>query len=308
MTKERFLSGMKSPKLFLVWILRKFLAPYVSDVHFLKWIYRLRMGEKLDLENPKSYNAKCQWLKLYYRKPELITMADKILAKKWVADQIGSEYVIPLLGAWNSFDEIDFSKLPDKFVLKCNHDSGSVVLVRDKNTMDKTAARKKLMHALNTNAFWYAREWPYKNIERKIIAEPLIESLGRRDSIEYKVSCMNDEVKFVTVCQGIAHAGFDDRTNDHFTKEWKRLDWYVRYKPSGKFNEKPSYMDKIIELSEKLAKGLPHVRVDWYYEDGQLYFGELTFYTWSGFCPFVPKEWNDKLGSWIKLPEKYNEV
>lgn len=303
---NRIIRALKDPRLFLVFILQNVLGKHIPDECYLRWIYWLRMGERLNLDNPQSYNEKCQWLKLYYRRPEFTTMADKVKVKKWVADRIGDQYIIPLLGSWKHFDDIDFDKLPDKFVLKCNHDSGSVLLVRDKNKLDKKDAKEHLEKALNTNAFYYAREWPYKNIERRIIAEPFIESLGRRESVEYKVSCMNGEVKFVTVCQGIAHAGFDDRTNDHFDKQWNRLNWYVRYKPSGKFNEKPAYMDKIIQLSEKLAEGMPHVRVDWYYEDGQLYFGELTFYTWSGFCPFEPKEWNDKLGSWIELPEKYN--
>lgn len=304
---NKIIRTLKDPRLFLVYILRNYLAEHVSDKFYIKWIYRLRMGEKLNLDNPQSYNEKCQWLKLYYRKPEFTIMADKVKVKKWVADRIGDDYIIPLLGSWKHFDDIDFGKLPEKFVLKCNHDSGSVILVRDKSKLDKQAARTHLENALNTNAFYYAREWPYKDIERRIIAEPFIESLGRRESVEYKVTCMNGEVKFVTVCQGIAHARFDERTNDHFDKQWNRLDWYVRYKPSGNFNEKPVYMDKIIELSEKLAADMPHIRVDWYYEEGKLYFGELTFYTWSGFCPFVPEEWNYKLGSWIQLPEKYNQ-
>ena len=301
---NRILRTMKDPRLFLVFILQNILAKYVSDEFYLKWIYRLRMGKKLKLAPPTSYNEKCQWLKLYYRKPEFVTMADKVLVKKYISDKIGPDYVIPLLGQWKHFDDIDFAKLPEKFVLKCNHDSGSVVLVRDKSKFDKAAAKEKLEKALAYNAFWYAREWPYKHIMPCIIAEPFIEYLGKWDSVEYKVSCMDGEVKFVTVCQGIAHAGFDDRTNDHFDKQWNRLNWYVRYKPSGKFNEKPAYMDKIIELSETLAKGMPHIRVDWYVDGDKIYFGELTFYTWSGFCPFEPEDWNEKLGSWITLPEK----
>lgn len=168
--------------------------------------------------------------------------------------------------------------------------------------MIRVRLKKKFDKALQKNYFYDAREWPYQNIERRILAEPFIPTLGKRDSIEYKVSCFNGEVKFVTVCRGIAHAGYDDRTNDHYTKAWEKLDWYVNYKPSDLNFPKLDFMDMLIDYCEKLSKDIPYVRVDWYYSDGKLYFGEFTFYTWGGFCPFVPEKWNETLGSWINLP------
>ena len=297
---------LKNPKLLLAFFIQRFFSRSLSDEVYLRWIYRLRMGEKLNLDSPKGYNEKCQWLKLYYKKPEFTMMADKIKVKQYVADLIGDDYVIPLLGVWDHFDEINFDTLPNSFVLKCNHDSGSVVLVRDKSKLDIDKVRDKLETALSQDPFYATREWPYKNIEKKILAEPFIESLGKQESIEYKISCMNGVVKFVTVCTGIAHAKYSERFNDHFTKNWEQLHWIVRYKSSGKTIARPNYMDKLIEMSEKLAKDIPFVRVDWYVDNEKIYFGELTFYTWAGFCPFEPKEWDLKLGEWINLPEKYN--
>lgn len=296
--------GVEDPMWIGNWLLQHYFSRVISDKTYLKLRYFFRMKRKLNLDNPTLYNEKCQWLKLYCRRPLFTIMADKIKVKKYVGERIGNEHVIPLLGTWNHFDDIDFDKLPQQFVLKCNHDSGSAVIVRDKYKMDKVAVKKKLEEALNKNYFYIAREWPYKNIERKLLAELYIPTLGNRDSIEYKVSCFNGEVKFVTICRGIAHAEFEDRTNDHYTKEWKKLNWCVRYKSSGIDFEKPDYMDQIIEYSEKLSSGIPFVRVDWYWSEGKLYFGEFTFYSWGGFCPFEPEEWNETLGSWIKLPPK----
>ena len=160
---------------------------------------------------------------------------------------------------------------------------------------------------MNRNYYWAGREWPYKNVVPRIIAEPYVDSLGKPDSVEYKITCCNGEVKMITVCTGIPHAANNVRKNDHFDKQWKQLPFYVDYKPSGKKIEKPAFMDEMVELSEKLAQGLPTIRVDWYYIDDKIVFGELTFYTHCGFMNYEPREWDDIMGSWLVLPEKLNK-
>lgn len=275
-----------------------------SDEQYLKLKFYAMFGYKLDLNNPKGYNEKCQWMKLYYRKPEFVTMVDKYAVKQYVADKIGEEYVVPCFGVWERFDDIDFDKLPRQFVLKVTHDSGGFVICKDKTTFDKEAAKKKMEHALKTDFFIYTREWPYSQVPRRIIAEKYMDSLGKPESIEYKLTCMDGEVRVITICGGIAHAAYELRSNDHFDKNWVRQDWYAAYKPKGGNIPKPKEIDEIVRLSEILSKGIPQVRVDWYVHDGKIYFGEMTFYTWAGFAEFEPWDWNFKLGDWIKLPDK----
>ena len=275
-----------------------------SDELYVKMKYRLRMGEKLNLTPPTTLSEKLNWLKLYYHNPRLHSLVDKYEVKGIVAETIGEEYVIPALGVWDNIESIDIDKLPDAFVLKCTHDSGSVEICSDKSKFDIDAAKKRLAKCLKHDYFWSGREWAYKGVKPRIIAEPFIPTLGHPDSVEYKLTVYNGKVRFVTVCTGIAHSSLKVRTNDHFTPEWERLPFYAYYKPSGKDIKKPPFMDRLIELTEKLAEGLPQVRVDWYVIDGKMKFGEMTFYTWSGFLKFEPKEWDLKLGSWFTLPEK----
>ena len=281
----------KNPKLF-------------SDKFYLKFMYNFFLGHRLDLKNPKAYTEKCQWLKLYDRKPIYTIMVDKYLVKEFVKERIGEKYVIPCYGVWDAPDEIDYDKLPKQFVLKCNHDSGSVIIVKDKSTIDKNEISRKLKYYLGQDYYYGAREWPYKNVKRKILAEQYIESLGKPESIEYKVTCIGGKVKFITICKGIAHSSYDVRTNDHYTPEWEQLDFYVNYKPSGIKWERPVFADEMILLCEKLSAGTPYLRVDWYVVDGKLFFGEMTFYTWGGMCSFTPEEWDYKLGEMLSLPQK----
>lgn len=274
----------------------------LSDKSYLKFMYKFFFGKSLNLDNPKAYTEKCQWLKLYDRRPIYTQMVDKYEAKKFVADRIGDKYVIPCFGVWNTPEEIDYDSLPNQFVLKCNHDSGSVIVIKDKSKIDKEEVCKKLHASLSVDYSVGAREWPYKNVKRRILAEQYIDSLGKPESVEYKVTCMDGEVKFITICQGIAHSSYNVRTNDHYTPNWEKLDFYVNYKPSGKQWERPAFTDELISLCEKLSKDTPYLRVDWYVVDGKLYFGEMTFYTWGGMCQFTPEEWDYKLGDMLKLP------
>lgn len=159
-------------------------------------------------------------------------------------------------------------------------------------------------HGLKKNFFYEFREWPYKNVKARILAEKYEPSLGNPDSEEYKLTCCDGEVKAITVCGGVPHADFSLRSNDTFTKDWKRQEWYAYYKPKGGDIKKPAQMDEIVRMSEELSKGIPYIRIDWYIIDGHPYFGEFTFFTWAGFLRFCPPEWDKKIGDWIKLPEK----
>lgn len=279
-----------------------FTAGLWPDKLYLKIYHKLMTGKCLDIDHPKTYSEKCQWLKLYYQKPELATMVDKYEVKKYVADKIGGEYVVECYGVWDSFDQIDFEKLPNQFVLKTTHNSGGYVICNDKNTFDFNVARKKIEYSLSHSHYKFAREWAYKNVKPRIIAEKYMDSLGKPESIEYKITCMGGVVRTVTVCSGIAHAAYEERHNDNFSREWERQNWYARYTPTGKDFKKTPEIEKMIELSEKLTQGFPLVRADWYVHEGIIFFGELTFYTWAGWPLFTPDEWDEKMGAWIELP------
>ncbi len=276
----------------------------LSDEEYIKRLWKYKMDKPLDLENPKTFCEKMQWLKIHDHNPRYTKLADKYEIKKIVAEEIGSEHVVPLLGVWDSFDDIDLSKLPDSFILKTTHDSGGFMICKDKKNFDVSAARKKFSKALKRNFYWSGREWQYKNIPPRIIAEKYIDSLGKPDSLEYKLTCVDGKVVFTTVCKGIAHSGFDDRSNDHFDRDGNRMPWYAYYKPSKTPVSLPAQADEMIGYAEKLSKGIPYVRADFYIVDDIVYFGELTFYTWDGFLKFEPDEWDLKLGEMITLPGK----
>ena len=298
------ISAMRHPKASFINHLNRLCPQLVPDRVFLRQQYTDIMGVEPDIDHPRKFTEKLLWMKLYGRDPQMTTMVDKCDAKTYVAERIGQEHVIPLYGVWNSFDEIDFDKLPRQFVLKCTQDSGSYVVCEDKATFDKMHARQVLQPALKKNFYWMYREWAYKNVVPRIIAEEYIPSLGKKDSVEYKLTCFDGEVKVITVCSGIPHQAFELRNNDNFSPDWTRQDWYAFYKPTGKNFTKPAEMDEIIALSEKLSKGIPQVRIDWYIVDGKVYFGEFTFYTWAGYIKFEPESQDLIMGNWMKLPER----
>ena len=276
----------------------------LSDEEYIRKKWKAFYGEDIDLNNPQTLCEKLQWLKLYYRKPEFTRMVDKYEAKKIVAERFGEEYVIPTIGIWNHANEIDFDALPNQFVLKPTHDSGGLVICRDKSKLDIEAAKAKLEKSLSRNYYLGGSEWPYKHVKPRIIAEPLIEQLGKPESLEYKTTCFNGKVAFVTICSGIAHSAFELRKNDHFDTNFNKMEWYVNYKPAPVTPKKPEQWDEIIKFCETLAEGIPYLRVDSYIINGQLIFGEMTFYTWGGFMHFEPKEWDLKLGQMLELPKE----
>lgn len=271
------------------------------DKIYLQIIFFKHFHRFINFKNPKTFNEKLQWLKLYNRKSEYTMMVDKHLVKEYVASKIGEEYIIPTLGVWNHPNEIDFSKLPNQFVLKWNHDSGSIVICKDKNHFDVQAALKKLKDGDGRTGYWYGREWPYKNVVPKIIAEKYIsDDIEKDDLTDYKIHCFNGNPKIILVCKnrfvksGILENFFDVR--------WNLLNVH-RPQTKSIFPEipRPLELDRMLKLAKDLSQHLPFLRVDFYKSSSKIYFGEITFYPASGFLPFVPNEWDYKLGKLIHI-------
>lgn len=273
---------------------------WIPDKLFIQLSYQFNMGKSLNLEHPQTYNEKLQWLKLYDRKPEYTKMVDKYAVRTYVSKRIGDEYLIPLLGVWNQPDEINYDKLPNQFVLKCNHDSGGVLICKDKSELDINAATKFLRKCLSRNFYYRAREWPYKNIKRKIIAEKYMVDESGYELKDYKFFCFNGKCRAVFIA---TDRGADTRF-DFFDPEFHHLPIKCGHDNAEKEIKKPASWELMIKLAEKLSEGIPQVRVDLYDVFGQVYFGELTFFHFGGKKPFYPEKWDYVFGSWIDLPDK----
>lgn len=294
---------IKKPKVLLLSILQH-LGGWIPDKLYLKWLFRLKMGKRLDLKKTSSFNEKLQWLKLYDRKPEYTTMVDKYAVKEYVANVIGEEYIIPTLGIWKRPEDIDWDTLPDQFVLKTTHGGGNtgVVICRDKASFDCKQAIGKLKESLHQNIYRSLREWPYKDVPRRIMAEQYIMlSSFNNDLPDYKFFCFDGDVKalFVATERSSGEVKFD-----YFDADFNHLDLFQTHPMSGRLIMKPKGFDEMKTIASNLSKGLPHVRVDLYNLDGKIYFGELTFYHHGGLVPFHPDKWDYEFGSWIKLPMK----
>lgn len=273
----------------------------MPDDEYLKRMFRYRMGYELDLDNPKTFSEKLQWLKLYDRKPEYTMMADKYEVKKFVAKRIGDEYIIPTLGVWNNFDEIDFDVLPDRFVLKCTHDSHGLSICKDRTKWNQQTAKKKLEEGLQQNYYYKFREWPYKNIKPRILAENYMEDTETKELRDYKFFCFSGQARAMF----IASDRQDNTTEtkfDFFDMNRNHLPFTQGHPNARPYPELPENFDIMRELAEKLSEGIPHIRVDFYEVNKVVYFGELTFSHWSGLMPFDPPEWDDIFGEWITLP------
>lgn len=286
---------------------RKGFLNALSDKWFIEKLFYSNMGYELDLNNPKTFNEKLQWLKLYDRKPEYTRMVDKYEVKKYVAEKIGKQYVIPTLGVWDKFDDIDFNSLPNQFVLKCTHDSGGLVICRNKSTFDLQSARKKIKKDLKQNYYWSCREWPYKNVKPRIIAEQYMEDEKTFELRDYKFFCFNGEAKLLFIATDRQTEG-EETKFDFFDMEYNHLP-FTNGHPNAKVPpEKPLCFDEMRALAEKLSAGIPHLRVDFYEVNGKVYFGELTFFHWSGMKPFEPEDWDEKIGDWLIVPSDTKNV
>lgn len=303
----RVKKAIKNPKHLLLYLLGK---PPVSRAFpekvYLKLKYRLIMGKKLDLKNPKSFNEKLQWLKLYNRKDEYTVMADKYAVRKYIAEKIGEEYLVPLLGVWDRADDIDFDKLPDKFVLKCNHNSGlGMCICKDKSKLDTEKVRKELNKGLNQDYYLPNLEWPYKNVSRKIVGEKYMADRNGKFT-DYKFMCFNGYVPCVMVC---VDRDIGDTKFYFYDKEWNLLRYNEKSlkKYSNLTLPKPSCIDKMFEIAECLSAGLPFARIDLYECDGKIYFGEITFFPDGGFDANITTEAEQRFGDLIDLYSVKNQ-
>ena len=274
------------------------LSKCIDDEKYIKFIYFFCFWKKLNLNNPQTYSEKLQWIKLYDRRNIYTTIVDKYSVKEYVASIIGEEYIIPTIGVWDRFEDIDINKLPDSFVLKCTHDSGGLVICKDKAKFDIPAARKKINKSLKRDYYLLGREWPYKNVKRRIIAEPYI-SDSKNQLNDYKFFCFNGKPRMLFIA---SDRGTDTRF-DFFDMDFNHLSFEQGHPNSIKKIQKPNGFDKMSLLASMLSKDFPEVRVDFYNVDGKILFGELTLFHFSGFVPFEPSKWDKKMGNWITLPK-----
>ena len=275
---------------------------YMPDEAFLKRKYKISMGKELNLDSPETYTEKLQWLKLYDHRPEYTTMVDKYSVKKYVAEKIGEPYVIPLLGVWEKAEDIDFSSLPDRFVLKTTHDSGAVVICKDKSTLDVQATVKKLKYFMKRKYYDCNREWPYKNVKPRIIAEQYMEDSTYQELRDYKFFTFSGVPKVLYIAQGRGKGV--PTVADFFDMDFNHLPFTIDHDMADVPPTKPSCFEEMKRLAAILGEGTPQLRVDFYEVDGKVYFGEMTFFHCSGMEAFHPEEWDKTFGDWVQLPDK----
>ena len=276
---------------------------WMPDKTYLRIMYYSQIGKQLHIDNPKTFNEKLQWLKINDRKDIYTTIVDKCEAKTYVSERIGSKYIIPTYGVWDKYEDIDFDKLPDQFVLKCTHDSGGLIICYDKSHLDKCAAERKIKKSLKNNYYYFGREWPYKNVRPRIIAEKLMVSNDPKQRVlnDYKLQCFNGKFDNIMVCEG----RFSVRgvRYYYFDRDWT----YIPYCPYDDLDYsilpslKPQCFEEMIRIAEVLSLGFPQLRVDLYEIDGCVYFGELTLFSQSGFDNDITPEADIILGSKLDL-------
>jgi hypothetical protein len=271
---------------------------FLPDKSHVRLAYRAALKQKLNLADPKTYNEKLQWLKLYDHNPLYPLIVDKYEVKRYVADKIGQRYIVPTIGVWDTFDAIDFSALPEQFVLKCTHDSGGLAICRDRKTFDREDAKKRIEASLRTNYYKRGREWPYKDVPARIIAEPYLTDETGEGLKDEKFFCFSGVPKAMFIVSDREH----DPRNDYFDMDFNHLPFENGHPNAVTAPEKPEGFEEMKRLAATLSEGMPHVRVDFYCNCGKIYFGELTLYHWSGLAPFSPPSWDKTFGSWIRLP------
>lgn len=304
---KRIVKLLNEPRVTISHLMNTSLFKDLPDEIFLKIKYRIRMGKKLDLSNPKEFSEKIQWLKIHDRNPHYTKLVDKLEVRNHIKEKIGDDYLIPLIGTYEKFEDIKFDALPNQFVLKSTHDSGGVVICKDKNKFNYNKARIKLNKSLNRNFYYRGREWPYKNVKPMIICEQyLVEREKQSSIIDYKFYCFNGKPEF---CQVIRNRGANE-TIDFYDMEWNHMDFTGLHYPKKPYphskgkHPRPDKYSLMIEIARKLSKEMNFIRVDLYYVQDRIFFGELTFYPLSGFGEFSPPLWNKKLGDFIETLDK----
>lgn len=273
------------------------------DKIYLNKKFKQVFRRNINWTNPTTYNEKLQWLKIYDRNPLYTKLVDKYEVRQYVAEKIGEEYLIPCLGVWDKYEDIDFSQLPNEFVLKCTHDSGSVVICKDKESFDFDEARKKISNGLKRNFYYNAREWPYKNVKPRIIAEQYMEDLSTSQLKDYKFFVFDGEVKALFIASDRGKQN-EEVKFDFYDEKFNWMDMRHGHPNSVEKSDKPGCFEEMKSLAVKLASDFPQARVDFYACNGKILFGEITFFHHSGFVPFEPAIWDDTFGAWIELPSR----
>lgn len=282
------------------------IAPFIKDdAKYIKMRWDAYMDYSLHLDEPQTFNEKLQWLKLHDRCPQYTQMVDKAEVKKYVAAMVGEEHIIPTLAVYDRAEDIDFDALPNQFVLKCTHDSGGIVICRDKTALDKDEAVRKLNHGLRKNYYYQNREWPYKNVVPRIIAEQYMTNGDEDELTDYKIHNFNGVPKVVLVCKDRYRAS--ELTEDFFSCTWQHLDIArPNHRHADKVPERPEELDEMLDIAIRLSRDIPFVRTDFYVINHKVYFGEMTFFPACGMNPFVPREWDYILGTYLTLPNNKN--
>lgn len=281
---------------------RRHFFDWLPDQAYLRLMFYVTMDKKLNLKNPQTFNEKLQWLKLYDRKSVYTTMVDKCDAKHYVASKIGEEYIIPTYGVWDSFNEINFDTLPKQFVLKCTHDSGGLVIVKDKSKLDKAKAKEKIERSLKRKYYLRCREWPYKNIKPRVLAEAYLENDDGEPLRDYKFYCFNGNPKFLYISEGLedhSTARISFLTTDWQFAPYERSD----YNPFDSLPPKPEKLDEMLSIAKELSKETDFLRVDLYHVNGCILFSELTFFPCGGMMPFRNKQHDYEIGEMLNLKE-----
>ena len=299
---NKVLKYLTNPNKLILALLNKNLFFFLSDKTFLKIKYYANFKRKLNLNSPKTFNEKLQWLKLYDRKSIYSKMVDKYEVKEYVSSIIGKDYIIPTIGVYDRFEDIDFNILPNQFVIKCTHDSGGLVICKDKSKLNIDETRKIINKYLKRKYYYIHREWPYKNVVPRIIIEKYM--TDQNDELEdYKVHNFNGIPKVILVCRD--RYSNNGLTEDFFDIKWNHLN--IKRPLHNNSNHqivKPDKLQEMLLLSKKLSNGIPFVRTDFYIINNKIYFGEITFYPASGFAKFEPEEWDLRFGDWIKIDGK----
>lgn len=295
-----FKSVIKDPKMILWGLASRGYLNFIPDSIYLKMAYRLIMGKPLNLKNPQTFNEKLQLLKINNRNPLYTELADKYAVRKYIEKTIGDKYLIPLLGVYNKFEEIDFHMLPNEFVLKCTHDSGSIFICKDKAAFNIEEAKIKINRCLKRNYYSCWREWPYKNIKPRIICEKYMVGESGTELKDYKILCFGGVPKIIQVDSN----RFSGHMRNLYDTEWNDIPTSLEYPTYPDTVKKPDKLETVLALARVLSKDFPHVRVDFYIANETVYFGEFTFYYGSGFEKFTTESYDYLLGSWIELPSK----
>ena len=269
----------------------------ISTKPYLKLVYKIKTGKKLNLKQPVGFNEKLNWLKVNRQQATYTDLVDKIKVREYVRKKTGEDICFPLLGVWEKYDDIDFNALPEQFVLKCNHDSGSVKIIKNKSQINHKELSVFFKNRLKMNPYVFGREYPYKNVKPMIMAERFMVPEGANDIEDYKFFCFNGkpEIMFIATDRSM------DVKFDFFDMNFNHIDIENIHPQSGNIIEKPASFEKMKELASKLSEGMPFVRIDLYEIEGKVYFGEFTFFHGGGFWLFKPDEWERKLGDLINI-------